>query len=301
MRTSKIKRLSPIESFFHILIIVVLVLLSLSIVLPFLNILALSFNGGKDAARGGIYFWPRVFTLKNYQEVFSDNSIINGYKITLARTILGTTLSVFFTAMAAYALKCKTLPGRKIINIMIIFTMLFSGGVIPYYMLIKAVHLKNSFWVFIIPSLYSAWNIILMRTFFESIPVSLEEAAKIDGCGYFGIFFKVILPLSKPVIAVVALFCAVGHWNDWFTGAFYITDRNLYPVQTILQQMLTQAQKMSSIMSSSPLSMNSSKMLVTGDSLKMATVMVTTVPIMLVYPFIQKYFAAGVMIGAVKE
>lgn len=292
---------SPVESFFYILNVVLLILLSLSIILPFLNVLALSFNGGKDAAMGGVYFWPRAFTLANYKEVFSDNSIINGYKITLTRTILGTTLSVFLTAMAGYALKCKTLPGRKIIMLAIVFTMLFGGGVIPYYMLIKAVGLRNNFWVFVIPSLYSAWNIVLMRSFFESIPISLEESAKLDGCGYFGIFFKIILPLSKPVISVVALFVAVGHWNDWFTGAFYITNKDLLPVQTLLQQMLVNQQKLTTLITNTPQSISAARNLVTGDSLKMATVMVTTLPIMCVYPFIQKYFAKGVMIGAIKE
>lgn len=301
MSTSKMKRLSRTEKVLHVIIILILALLSLSIVLPFLNILALSFNGGKDAARGGVYFWPRVFTLSNYKEVFFDSNIINGYKITLARTILGTMLSLFFTALAAYALKCKTLPGRKLFMMIIVFTMLFSGGIIPYYMLIKSIHLRDSFWVYILPSLYSAWNIILMRTFFESIPESLEEAAKIDGCSYFGIFFRIILPLSKPVIAVVGLFYAVAQWNDWFTGAFFVTSKDLYPVQTILQHMLVQAQEMSSVVSNAPAGMQSARKQVTSDSLKMATVMVTTVPIMCVYPFIQKYFSKGVMIGAIKE
>jgi len=300
MSKSKIKKETSTEKFFHILIIVLLLALSLSIIFPFLNIIALSFNGGKDAAKGGIYFWPRAFTLDNYKEVFSDNSIINAYKITISRTVIGTALSLFFTAMAAYALKCKTLPGRKFIMLMIVFTMLFSGGVIPYYMLIKAVHLKNNYLVYIIPGLYSAWNIIMMRTFFESIPNSLEESARLDGCGYFGTFFRIIIPLSKPVIAVVGLFCAVGHWNDWFTGAFYVTAKDLIPVSTLLQQMLSNQQKMSSLISNSPMAASRAKMLVTGDSLKMATVVVTTLPIMCVYPFIQKYFAKGAMIGAVK-
>ena len=265
-----------------------------------MHILALSFNGGKDTAMGGVYFWPRAFTLNNYKEVFSDNRIINGYKITLARTILGTFLSVLLTAMAAFALKSKTLPGRNFITFMIFFTTLFGGGVIPYYMLLKELHLRNTFWVYVIPSLYSAWNIIMMRTFFDSLGTELEESAKLDGCGYFRIFFQIILPLSKPVVSVIALFNGVGHWNDWFTGAFYVTDRNLQPVQTVLQEMLTNQQKLKSLMINSYQSAMSAKTLVTGDSLKMATVMVTTVPIMCVYPFIQKYFTKGVMIGAIK-
>jgi len=300
MKRNRLIKESPVEKFAYWIIILLLALFSLSIVLPFLHILALSFNGGKDTAMGGVYFWPRSFTLNNYKEVFSDNRIINGYKITLARTILGTFLSVLLTAMASFALKIKTLPGRNFITFMIFFTTLFGGGLIPYYMLLKALHLRNTFWVYILPGLYSAWNIIMMRTFFDTLGTELEESAKLDGCGYFRIFFQIILPLSKPVVSVIALFNGVDHWNDWFTGAFYVQDRNLQPVQTVLQEMLTNQQKLKSLMMNSYQSAITARNLVTGDSLKMATVMVTTVPIMCVYPFIQKYFTKGVMIGAIK-
>jgi putative aldouronate transport system permease protein len=285
---------------FNALNVFLLGMLSLSIVLPLLNILVLSFNGGKDTAMGGVYFWPRAFTFNNFIEVFSDNRIINGYLITVSRTVLGTAASVLLTAMAAFALKKKDLPGRTPALFLIFFTMLFSGGIIPNYMLIKGIGLKNNFLVYIIPGLYSAWNIIIMRTFFEGISVSLEESATIDGAGYFRIFFQIILPLSKPVIAVVALFNGVGQWNDWFSGAFYVQDSALKPVSTILQEMLTQQMKLKNLMTNSNMSAIAAQRQVTGDSLKMATVVVTMVPIMMVYPFIQKYFAKGVMIGAVK-
>ncbi len=295
------KRRMPLSSrVFQALNAVLLGLLSFSIVLPLMNILALSFNGGRDAAMGGVYFWPRAFTLNNYVEVFSDNRILNGYVITLGRTLIGTFLSVVLTAMAAFALKKKDLPGRSAMLFLIFFTMLFSGGIIPNYMLIKAVGLKNTFAVFIVPGLYSAWNIILMRTFFEGLGDSLEESANIDGAGWFRIFYQIILPLSKPVLAVVALFNGVGHWNDWFTGAFYVQDANLKPVSTILQEMLTQQMKLKNLITGANMSAITAQRQVTGDSLKMATVVVTMVPIMMVYPFIQKYFAKGVMIGAVK-
>ena len=279
----------------------ILILLSLSIILPILNIIALSFNGGRDAAMGGVYFWPREFTLSNYKEVFSDSKIINGYKITILRTVIGTAGSVFLTAMAAFALKSRTLPGRRLLTFLIFFTMLFSGGIIPYYMVLRDIGLLNSFWVYVIPSLYSTWNIIMMRTFFEGISISLEESAKLDGCNDFRVFISIILPLSKPVIAVIALFNGVGHWNDWFTGAYYVTDASLHPVQTILQEMLTTQSKLKELMSDSYQSAQFAKRAVTGESLKMATIVVSTLPIVLVYPFIQKYFATGVMIGAVKE
>lgn len=289
-----------LSQLFNAINVLLLGLLSLSIVLPLLNILVLSFNGGKDTAMGGVYFWPRAFTLNNFIEVFSDNRIINGYLITIARTVLGTAASVLLTAMAAFALKKKDLPGRTPALFLIFFTMLFSGGIIPNYMLIKGIGLKNNFLVYIIPGLYSAWNIIIMRTFFEGISVSLEESATIDGAGYFRIFLQIILPLSKPVIAVIALFVGVGHWNDWYSGAFYVQDAALKPVSTILQEMLTQQMKLKNLITNSNMSAITAQRMVTGDSLKMATVVVTMAPIMAVYPFIQKYFAKGVMIGAVK-
>lgn len=293
-------RVYYIEKFFHGLNIALLIALSLLILLPFMNIIALSFNSGRDAATGGVYFWPRVFSLENYKELFSDNRIVNGYKITLFRTIVGTASSVFLTAMAAYALKNKTLPGKQVFNFIIFFTMLFGGGIIPYYILLKALHLRNTLWVYIVPGLYSAWNIIVMRTFFEGISVSLEESAKLDGCNDFRIFLQIILPLSKPVIAVIALFNGVGHWNDWFTGNFFVMDKSLQPVQTILQEMLTTQLKLKELAVNSVETSMSAKRLVTGESLKMATIVVTTLPIVCVYPFIQKYFVKGVMIGAVK-
>ncbi|GMQ59013.1 carbohydrate ABC transporter permease [Vallitalea sediminicola] len=297
------KRTKPFcwKKIFHILNILILSLFSLAVILPILNIIALSLNGGKDAAMGGVYFWPRVFTLDNYKAVFNDNRIITGYKITILRTVIGTVSSIFLTAMAAFALKSRTLPGRRVITFLIFFTMLFSGGTIPYYMLLRNTGLLNTFWVYVIPSLYSTWNIIMMRTFFEGISISLEESAKLDGCNDFTVFIKIILPLSKPVIAVIALFNGVAHWNDWFTGAYFVTNADLHPVQTILQEMLTTQAKLKELMSDSYQSAQFAKRAVTGESLKMATIVVSTLPIVLVYPFIQKYFAKGVMIGAIKE
>lgn len=291
------------QKVFGVINVILLTILSLSIILPFLNVIAVAFNSGKDTAMGGVYFWPRKPTLANFETVFRDKSIYTGYFITIARTVLGTILAVFLMALAAYGLKCKTTPGRKVFLMMITFTMLFSGGTIPTYMLLKSLHLINTFWVYILPNLYGAWNLIMMRSFIETIPEGLEEAARIDGCGFYRTFFQIILPLSKQVIAVVGLFVAVAHWNDWFAGAFYVTTPDLRPVQTILQRMLQNAMNLSKVDTSTAagaLQAMRKKELVTGDSLKMATVLVTTIPIMCVYPFIQKYFATGMMIGAIK-
>lgn len=291
---------SKSEVFFSCLNIFILACLALSILYPLLNILALSFNDGKDAMRGGIYIWPRVWSLENYVTTLNDDRILNGYKITILRTVIGTFSTLFLTAMAAFVLRSKTLPGKSFFSIFLLVTMLFSGGTIPYYMLLKNIHLLNNFWVFVIPGLYSAWNIVIMRTFFQGISYSLEESAKLDGCNDFTVFWRIYLPLSKPVLAVIGLFSGVGHWNDWFAGAYYITDKELQPVQTILQEMLTAAQKVQELMQSGGPIQNVQRA-VTGESLKMATIVVSTLPIVLVYPFIQKYFASGVMIGAVKE
>lgn len=282
----------------------VLILLCLSIILPTLNVLALSLNVGTDAAKGGIYFWPRDFTLDNFKEVFRQSNIVNGFLISVFRTVLGTFLSVFLTAMAAYALKTRTMPGQKQLTFFIFFTMLFSGGLIPYYIVLKELHLTNSIWVYVLPALYSVWNMMIMKSFFEQTPEGLEEAARIDGCSDFGIFFRIILPTSKPVIAAISLFNAVGHWNDWFTGSFYVRDPNMKPLSTVLQEMLTKQQALTDTLMSATGSMQMQmldKIQVTGTSLKMATIMIVITPIVLVYPFLQKYFAKGVMIGSMKE
>ena len=275
--------------------------LCLAIILPCLNVLALSFNDGADAAKGGIYFWPRMFTLDNFKEVFSDGKIMKAYKITIARTFIGTFLTLLVTSLAAFALKHEDLPGRKIITILITFTMLFSGGMIPTYIQYKNLNLLNTFWVYVLPGMVGVTNLLMVRTFFESIPASLEESARLDGCGYFQTYIRIILPLSKPVIAVIGLYSAVGHWNDWFSGAFYMKSSKLWPVQTVLQQMLSRAMAQAQEINNVSQAIAQTNSAVTSDSLKMAAVIVTTVPILCVYPFVQKYFAKGAMIGAVKE
>lgn len=297
-------KLSAGEKIFKFVNYALIILLCLSIILPFLNILALSFNAGKDAERGGIYFWPRVWTLENYREVFTSANIGKAFAISIFRTALGTIAGVFLAAMAAYTLKSKTMPGVRFFTLMVFFTMLFSGGIIPYYMLLKSLHLTNTIWVYVLPGLYSAWNLIIMRTFFQQISISLEESAKLDGCSDFGIFMRIIMPLSKPVLATISLFTAVTHWNDWFTGAFFVRTASLRPLSTLLQEMLTKQDAIrESLMQAAGTTQYQmlERMQLTGDSLKMATIIVVVAPIIVAYPFIQKYFAKGAMIGSVKE
>ena len=282
-------------------IILVILALCLVIILPCINVLALSLNDGADAAKGGVYFFPRAFTLENFKQVFSDGSIMKAYKYTILRVVIGTLLTLIVTSLAAFALKEKDLPGVKVITILITFTMLFGGGMIPTYVQYKNLHLINNFWVYVVPSLVSVTYLLMMRAYFEGIPASLEESAELDGCGYFGIYGRIILPLSKPVIAVIGLYTAVNHWNDWFSGAFYMTSNEKWPVQTVLQQMLARAMSASQKdITSVAQALVQGASTVTSDSLKMAAVVITTVPILLIYPFVQKYFASGIMIGAVK-
>lgn len=290
------------ERVYSFFIYFIVILLCVSIIVPFVNILALAFNSGADAQRGGIYLWPRIWSLDNFKEIFSQSYILRGLYVTLFRTIIGTVLSVFLTAMAAYALKHHSLPGRKGLTFFVFFTMLFSGGIIPYYMVLKELHLTNTIWVFILPTLYSVWNIIIMRTFFAEIPPSVEESARIDGAGDLRIFLKIILPMSKPVVIAISLFNAVSHWNDWFAGAFFVRDRALKPLSTILQEMLTQQNALKQLLMQSSSADYSilEQMTVTGDSMKMATIITVITPIIIVYPFLQKHFAKGVSIGSVK-
>ncbi|WP_130616753.1 carbohydrate ABC transporter permease [Cohnella abietis] len=291
------------ERVFKIVNYLLIIALCLSIILPFLNIVALAFNPGKDAERGGITFLPRIWSLDNFKKVFEAANISTAFGVSVFRTVVGTICSLFLTAMAAYAVKSKTLPGGKFFMMFIFFTMLFSGGIIPYYMLLKSIHLTNTIWVYVIPSLYSAWNLIIMRTFFQQIHPSLEESARIDGYNDFSIFLRIIMPLSRPVIAVIGLFSAVGHWNDWFTGAFYVRKAELRPLSTLLQEMLMSAEAMRDTLNQAA-GVNYEmleKMTVTGNSLKMATIIVVVTPIIIIYPFVQRYFAKGIMIGSIKE
>jgi len=287
-----------------IIIYVFLILLTFVTFYPFWNSIVISFNDGKDTMLGGITFWPRKFTLDNYQIVFQDKRLINAFMIAVLRTVVGTIMSVLATAILAYGLSKRELIGRKYIMIFCLITMFFSGGLIPTFLLIRSLGLLDTFWVMIIPTLIQVWNMIIFRTFFQQLPVGLEESAKIDGAGYWGIFFKIVIPLSGPVIATLSLFTAVFHWNDWFFPSIYITSENLIPIQTLLQKILnvnTATSQTGQMDAGAIAHLSEALSSVTGKSLSMATMMVATVPIILVYPFVQKHFVKGVLIGSLKE
>ena len=196
-----------------IVVYIIMAVVFLACLYPFYYSLVISFNEGIDASRGGIFFWPRKFTLENYQAVFKDENLLKAYGVTISRTLIGTVSSVLFTALFSYALAHKNLMGRRFYSMLLIISMYFGGGLIPYFILIKKIYLMNTFWVYIIPSLLSAFNAIIMMNFFRELPAELEESAKIDGANDVMIFFRIIFPISKPVLATIALFNGVGHWN----------------------------------------------------------------------------------------
>lgn len=205
---------------------------------PFWNAAVISFNNGMDTVMGGVTFWPRDFTLDNYKIVFEDSRLVNGFVITLLRTGVGTLLSILATAILAYGMTKQELIGRKYYMIMCIVTMYFSGGLIPSFLLVRELGLMNTFWVLVIPGIISVWNMIIFRTFFLGLPGGLEESAKIDGCSNWGVLFRIVFPLSGPVLATLSLFTAIYHWNDWFMPSIYINNVDLLPIQTKLQQIL---------------------------------------------------------------
>ncbi|TCP21339.1 carbohydrate ABC transporter membrane protein 2 (CUT1 family) [Scopulibacillus darangshiensis] len=292
-------------SLFSIINYSLLALFAFCTLYPFIYVLAYSLSDGKEAVRHTIYFFPKGFTFENYIQIFKDTKFLQAYKITILRTVIGTGLHVLLCAMFAYALTKKNLPGRSLFTFFIFIPTLFSGGLIPQFILYRELGLNNTFWVYILPFLYNFFNIIIMRTFFQQLPNSLEESAKIDGCGDFQIFLRIILPLSGPVLATIGLFEGVFHWNDWFTGTYFVNNQALLPVQTLLNELLTQSQALANaaqnaMQSGGTTTAAMSTTTVTPESLRMATLMVATVPILCVYPFLQRFFVKGVMIGSVK-
>ncbi|WP_340003371.1 carbohydrate ABC transporter permease [Paenibacillus sp. FSL K6-0276] len=246
-------------------------------------------------AHKGILWKPLGFSLETYGAVFSNPMILLGYRNTLFIVIVGVALNLLLTSFAAYALSRKTLQYRKQLTLIIVFTMFFSGGLIPFYLLVRGLGITDTLWALILPTAISAFNLIIMRTSFEAVPDALEESAKIDGANDFGILFRIFLPLCKPVLAVVGLYYGVSHWNSWFNAMIFLQDRSLYPLQLILREILIIGEATSMAEGASQ-----DEIIILGETLKYATIMVATLPIFLVYPLLQKYFVKGALIGAIK-
>lgn len=265
---------------------------------PVLNTLAISFNDGTDALRGGIYLIPRKFTLKNYVTVLQKNNLITGAYITVARTVIGTFLSLVVNAILAFIVSRKRFLFKKQLSLFWVITMYVNGGMIPTFLLYKGLGLTNSFWVYVIPGMVSAFNMLVIRTYMNGIPDSLEESAQLDGAGYTTIFTKIISPLCKPVYATVALFVAVGQWNSWFDAMLYnrMSD-NLTTLQYELMKLLSSVTNQGT----SAEVMKNAAGAVTPASVRAAATILTMLPIVCLYPFLQRYFVTGLTIGGVKE
>ncbi len=262
-----------------------------------------SLNDGRDAMRGGIYFLPRCFTLENYKTVLGDKMLPMSFAVTVGRTVLGTTLSLFFTAMVSYGLSKRELMFRRFYLTVGLITMYVGGGVIPTYMLYRSMRLINTFWVYVLPGIYAFGNSVLMLNFFKKLPGALIESAYIDGASDFVILFRIILPLSKPLLATMALFIGVGHWNDWFTSAYYVLDERLMTMPALLMKLLSETDALNKLreMLSGSSALNQVGQSVTSDSIRFATLIVSILPITLAYPFLQRYFIQGMMVGSLKE
>mgnify|MGYP004464032063 FL=1 len=296
----KMKKMSRDDLIYEIITKMFLVVVMIAIIYPVYFVLVASFSDPIYVNSGEMLFWPKGFTLLGYQRVFKDSRIWIGYRNTIMYTVLGTILGVAATMLAAYSLSRKDLPGRKIIMFLFIFTMYFSGGMIPYYLVVKGLGLVNSRTLMILSGAVSVYNIIIARSFLEAnIPEELKDAANIDGCGNARFFAQIVVPLSKAVIAVIALYLAVSYWNSYFNAMIFLTDTDKYPLQLYLRQILLTVSESASMDSSlDPQALIQLQQM--GQVIKYGVIVVATVPIICVYPFIQKYFVKGVMIGSVK-
>lgn len=265
---------------------------------PVLNTLAVSFNDGIDTVRGGIYLWPRKFTLKNHITVLHKQNILTGFYITVLRTAIGTITALVTNALLAFIVSRKRFLFKSQLSLFWVITMYVNGGMIPVFLLYKNLSLTGTFWVYVVPGMVSAFNMLVMRTYMQGLPDSLEESAQLDGAGYMTIFLRIISPLCKPVYATVALFVAVGQWNSWFDAMLYNRMKDEY---TTLQYELMKL--LSSVMqqSGSADTMKNAASSITPTSIRAAATILTMLPIICLYPFLQRYFVTGLTIGGVKE
>ena len=278
--------------------VIIMLLVILVCIYPLIYVVAGAFNEGMDYMRGGVFLFPRKFSLDNFEMVFNDKRLITGFKVTISRTFIGTITGTFFTALVAYGMSRKDLPARNIIYWFNIFTMFFSGGLIPSYLVLKSLHLINTFWVYIIPSLYSVFNMIVFANFFREIPEELHESAVLDGANEFHIFLKLYLPMSGPVLATIALWNGVGHWNAFFDSMVYTSDANLQTLQLFLVKLIKEAaMAQGEAASKVPAQVVRTTSITT---IRYAAIVVSTFPVLVVYPFVQKYLSRGVILGALK-
>lgn len=286
------------DKVFQVLNTIFLIFIVAIVLYPLVFVLSASISEPEHLLKGEIWLFPKNITFDSYLRVFKNDAILRGYANTIKYTLVGTTLNLLMTIAAAYPLSRRDFYGRGIITAMMVFTMFFSGGLIPRFLLVRDLGLYNSMWALILPGAVSVWNITIMRTFFQSsVPYEIQEAAMIDGCSNIGILTRVVLPLSMPIIAVMVMFYSVGHWNAYFNALIYLTDRAKYPLQVILREILIQENMgdMASFIDEGII-----RQMMLAEGLKYAVVVVANLPVLMIYPLIQKHFAKGMLIGGLK-
>jgi putative aldouronate transport system permease protein len=273
-----------------------MILLIILMIYPFWYILMASVSDYKLASGGGFFLKPAGFSLDSYKAVFQNVSILSGFKVAIVTTLAGVILGTFFSATTAYAISKKRLRGGMLFTFMILFTMLFNGGLVPAYMLVKQLGMIDTYWALILPNLIQAWNIFVMLSFFRGMSEEMEDAAKIDGANDLTVFFNIVLPLSKAVIATIGLFIAVMYWNDYFSTVLYIYDKHMWQLQMVLRDLITNT-SMALKNSNAQIGFRAN---ISEFTVRMASIIVATVPILIVYPFLQRHFVKGVMVGSMK-
>ncbi len=271
-------------------------LFGLATVLPFIYVIAGSFASDAELTQRAVFLIPETFTLAAYEFIFSTNTIMRSISVSVFVTTAGTLVNLFFTVTMAYALSKRGLMGRNGVLNLVVFSMLFGGGLIPTYLVVRELQLLDTYWALMLPGAISAFNLIIVKNFFQELPPELEEAARIDGCTELGLLWRIVLPLSMPVLATFTLFYAVGHWNDFFAALLYMNDPSKWPLQVMLRQIVLLSQAAAGDINA----MDPNFVQPPDQSIKMAVIVVGTLPILLVYPFLQKHFAKGVLIGSVK-
>ncbi|MFK7697284.1 carbohydrate ABC transporter permease [Paenibacillus sp. HJGM_3] len=280
------------------IIYALLIAVTIIVLYPLIFVASASVSDAIAVIKGEVWLWPKQLSFTGYKLIFDNKEILTGYGNTILYTVVGTALNLVMTVMGAYPLSRKDLAGRNVVMALIVFTMFFSGGLIPTYLLVKKLHMINTMWALIVPGAVSVWNVIIMRTFFQtSIPNEIQESAAIDGSSNIQTLVRIVLPLSTPIIAVMVLFYSVGHWNAYFNALIYLNDRHLYPLQLFLREILIKSQT-DQMTSSMDLSLQ--KHLMEAEAIKYAIVIVANLPVLLLYPFLQKYFVKGIMVGAIK-
>ncbi|GAA3400315.1 carbohydrate ABC transporter permease [Paenibacillus hodogayensis] len=294
---SYVLKKSKADSAVDTLLYAILVMFALATLFPLYYVFVVSVTPFAELMRnGGFVIVPAQVTFDAYKEIFSSSRIPRALQVTVTITLLGTFMNLVVTTLLAYPLSKKFVPGRSFFLLAVVFTMLFSGGLIPSYLVIRGIGLYNTIWALVVPGMVSAFNLLIMKTYFESLPAELEDAAKVDGCGDVSTLARIVLPLSMPIMATLGLFYGVTHWNEYFKGIMYISDRSLYPMQVLLRNMIQTPNVSQELMITNTLQAAQ----LPPETIKMATVVVAIVPILLVYPFLQKYFIKGMLIGAVK-